>query len=244
MSLMETGGNLTQTFALYPTISLGHALGVNSVRCATLMCMLATKFRVLFSDIGGVLGTNGWDSKARRAICARFGLDIEDIEPRHRLMFDTYERGYLDFESYLRHVFLNVPRPFSVEDLREFAYSQSVAWTENIDFFGLVKRKNGLKLGLISNEGQGITEHRVGKFKLRELADFMVVSHFVHMRKPDRGIWELALNLAQVKTDESIYIDDRPMFANIAAELGFTSIHHVSLEDTREKFRKLGLQTE
>ena len=204
--------------------------------------MSEKNFKVLFSDIGGVLGTNGWGSEAREAICAKFGMDFAEIEPRHRLMFDTYERGYMDFREYLEHVFFNVPRSFSIEEVRDFAYCQSIPWTENIEFLKQVRDANRLKLALISNEGQGITEHRVNKFKLRELADFLVVSCFVHMRKPDRSIWQLALDLAQVTTDESIYIDDRAIFADRAAELGFTAIHHVSLENTREQLEGLGLK--
>lgn len=206
--------------------------------------MAASKYQVLYSDIGGVLGTNGWDTNLRRGICDHFELSFDEIESRHHLMFDSYERGYLTFEQYLHYVFFEKPRPFELAQVRDYTYAQSVAWPENIALFRLVKRANGLKLGLVSNEGGGITEHRVGKFGLRDLADFMVISHCVHLRKPDRAIWNLALDLAQVTAAESIYIDDREMFVNIAADIGFTAIHHVSLESTREQFRQLGLVVE
>jgi putative hydrolase of the HAD superfamily len=159
-------------------------------------------------------------------------------------MFDTYERGFMRFEEYLRHVFFASPRDFSLEELRDYAYTASVPWAENIAFFARVKKTNGLKFGLISNEGQGITEYRVGKFGLRDLADFIVVSHCVHMRKPDRQIWQLALDMAQATPAESIYVDDREMFVDVAAGIGFTAIQHVSLESTRAQFQKLGLTLE
>ena len=195
----------------------------------------------MYCDIGGVLGTNGWDGKLRKRITDHFGVDFDEIEARHHLMFDSYERGYMSFESYLEYVFFNAPRPFTLEELRSYTYNASTAWPDNIEFFARVKRDNQLKLALISNEGRGITEHRVGKFGLRELADFMVISHYVHFRKPDLEIWRLALNLAQVTADESIYIDDREMFANVAREMGFTALHHTSLEMTRSELKKLGL---
>jgi putative hydrolase of the HAD superfamily len=69
----------------------------------------------------------------------------------------------------------------------------------------------------------------------------MVVSSFVHLRKPDRAIWQLALDLAQSTPEESIYVDDREMFVEVAADMGFTTIHHVSLENTRKSFEQLGL---
>ena len=198
-------------------------------------------FRMLYSDIGGVLGTNGWDTPLRQEICTRFRVDHDEIESRHRLMFDSYERGFLTFEEYLRHVFFASPRDFTWESVRDFTYAASTPWPENINFFKNVKARNNLKMALISNEGQGITEYRIAKFGLRELADYMVISHFTHLRKPDREIWKLALQLGGATAQESIYIDDREMFVNIAAEIGFTTVHHTSLEKTRAHLERLGL---
>ena len=205
--------------------------------------MPPARFRALYSDIGGVLGTNGWDASLRKQICDHFGADVDEVDSRHHLTFDSFERGYMSFETYLTYVFFNVPRAFTLEEVRTYAYNASTAWPENIQFFSRVKRDNHLKLALISNEGRGITEHRVGKFGLRELADFMVISHYVHFRKPDLEIWRLALNLAQVTAEESIYIDDRQMFVDVAEEMGFTAIQHTSLENTQAKLKKLGLVT-
>ncbi len=198
-------------------------------------------FRMLYSDIGGVLGTNGWDTPLRQELCARFLLDHGEIESRHRLMFDSYERGFLTFEEYLRHVFFATARNFIWEDLRDFTYAASTPWPENIEFFKRVKAHNGLKMALISNEGQGITEHRIRKFGLRELADYMVISHYTHLRKPDREIWRLALQLGGTTPQESIYIDDREIFVGVAAELGFTAVHHTTLAKTQAHLRQLGL---
>ena len=124
--------------------------------------------------------------------------------------------------------FFGVSRTFSLDEVRSLAYDSSIAWTDNIDFFRQVKLRNHLKLALISNEGGGITQHRVNAFKLRELADFMVVSHFVGYRKPDHQIWKLALDLAQASPSESIYIDDRPLFVQVAADLGFTAFQCIT----------------
>jgi len=156
-------------------------------------------------------------------------------------MFDSYERGFMSLEDYLAYVIFWTERPFTLDAIREFTYSQSIPWVENIEFFRQLKTRNSLKLALISNEGAGITEYRVEKFKLRELADFLVISNFVRFRKPDTDIWKLALNLAGAAPSESIYIDDRELFANVAASIGFTTIHHTSLLKTRKRLQELGL---
>ena len=203
--------------------------------------MAQSRFIALFSDIGGVLGTNGWDTALREKIAEHFECDHSEIQARHRMMFDSYERGYMTFEQYLNRVFFASPRSCRVEDVRDYAYSLSVPWPENIALLRQVKKENGLKVALISNEGEGLTEYRVRKFGLRELADFLVFSHFVHMRKPDLEIWRLALNLAQVEASEAIYIDDREIFVDVAADLGFAVIQHTSVQETRDRLRSLGL---
>ena len=204
--------------------------------------MSGKDFRIIFSDIGGVLGTNGWDSGLRANVVAQFQLDAVEIERRHHLLFDSYERGYQTFEQYLKYVFFTEPRGFELAELREFIFAGSVPWPESLELFRQVKVANGVKLALISNEGQGITEHRIDRFKLREVADFMVVSHCVHMRKPDSQIWQLALDLAQVTADQAIYVDDRQVFVDVANDLGFTAFQHVSVEQTRRSFQGLGLK--
>ena len=205
--------------------------------------MAHPRFRVLYSDIGGVLGTNGWDSSIRRNVCSKFAIPHEEIDARHQLMFDSFERGFMKFEDYLRWVFFASPRAFSLEELSDAVFSASVPWPENIALFHRVKCANGLKFGLISNEGQGITEYRMNVFGLREVADFMLVSHFVHMRKPDPNIWHLALDLAQMTPEQCVYVDDRQMFVDVAANLGFSAFQHVDLDSTRRKFEALGLST-
>jgi len=203
--------------------------------------MSSPRFRMLYSDIGGVLGTNGWDSRLRDSLCAEFGLEVDEIERRHHLMFDSFERGFLTFEEYLSRVIFFAPREFTLEKVRDFAFEASRPWSENIEFFRRLRTASRLGFALISNEGQGITRHRIKKFGLRELCDFMVISHFTGFRKPDPEIWKLALDLAQVEASESIYVDDREIFVEAARELGFTAIRHTGLTTTREHFARIGL---
>lgn len=203
--------------------------------------MSRPRFHILYSDVGGVLGTNGWDTSLRHRIAEHFQVESREIEGRHHLNFDTYERGFISFEKYLNDVFFHEPRAFTVEQVRDYAYEASTPWPKNLEFYRNIKAANGLKLGLISNEGRGLTEHRVRKFGLRDLADFMVFSHTTHLRKPDPEIWRLALNLAQASPDESLYIDDRPMFVEVAAEYGFTAVQYTSLGKLAEELSNLGL---
>src|SRR5690242_2106950 len=160
--------------------------------------MAHPRFKILFTDVGGVLATNGWDTDLRCNMVNHFGLDQAEVDSRHRLMFDSYERGHLSLDQYLQWTVFFEPRPFRMEDVKLWMFEQGKLLPGTYDLFRRVKARHGLKIALISNEGVGLTEDRVHRFRLGELADYMIFSHAVKLRKPDPQIWQLALNLAQV----------------------------------------------
>src|SRR5207302_3133980 len=55
---------------------------------------------VLF-DIGGVLGSNGWDREQRMTAVHRFGLDDEDFQYRHEETVGALESGQISLDEYL-----------------------------------------------------------------------------------------------------------------------------------------------
>ena len=44
---------------------------------------MTAEIQLVLFDIGGVLGTNGWDREQRAAAIEHFGLDAEDFQYRH-----------------------------------------------------------------------------------------------------------------------------------------------------------------
>jgi putative hydrolase of the HAD superfamily len=69
----------------------------------------------------------------------------------------------------------------------------------------------------------------------------MLFSNLVGMRKPDPGIWKLGLSLANLVPKEVVYIDDRKMFVDFAASLGFTAYQHISAPETAKYLTTVGL---
>jgi putative hydrolase of the HAD superfamily len=195
----------------------------------------------LFLDIGGVLLTNGWDRKARQLAAQTFQLDYYDIEERHHLTYDTYEEGKLNLDDYLQRVVFCQPRSFSMDDFKDFMLSRSQPITSMIDLVRSIKTQYHLKTIAVSNEGREINAYRIHTFGLDELIDTFVSSCFVHYRKPDPDIYRIALDISQTSPAQVAYIDDRPLFIEIANSLGIHGIHHVDLSSTRSSLEQLGL---
>jgi len=199
------------------------------------------RIRALFVDIGGVLLTNGWDRTARREAARRFELDYDEMNERHHLSFDTYEQGKLGLDAYLDRIVFYRERPFTREAFTEYMFAQSKPLPEMIDLVRALKHRHGLKVAAISNEGRELTLHRVAAFDLASFIDFFVSSCFVHLRKPDADMYRMALDCAQVPAEEVLYVDDRPLFVEVARGLGLDGIVHVDVETTRRGLAARGL---
>jgi putative hydrolase of the HAD superfamily len=195
----------------------------------------------LFLDIGGVLLTNGWDRRTRMAAAEKFGLEHAEMDERHHLTFDTYEEGKLSLDEYLDRVVFYQERSFSREEFRAFMYAQSRPFPQMIELIRALKAHYHLQVAAVSNEGRELTVYRVQQFKLGAFIDFFVSSCFVHYRKPDTDIYRIALDIAQVKPDQVVYIDDRPMFVEVAQSLGIRGIVHKSYETTQKALAAIDL---
>lgn len=196
----------------------------------------------LFTDLGGVLLTNGWDRGLRKLVASHFQVDPDEMDERHHLTYDTYEAGKISLSVYLERVIFWEPREFTEEAVVDFMLSQARGFPEMIEMYKQVKAKNGLKVVVVSNEGRELTADRIRRFRLKEFVDIFVVSSYVHFRKPDEDIFRIALDVAQAEPGEVVYVDDRQMFTEVACRLGMREVWHRDLAGTRAAFEALGLR--
>ncbi len=198
----------------------------------------------LFLDIGGVLLTNGWGHQFRELDAKVFDLDLAEINERHKLTVETYEIGKLTLEEYLNLVVFYRERTFSLAEFQKFMFEQSKPYPKMIELIRKLKGKYKLKIVVVSNEGRELNEYRIRNFKLDELVDSFISSCYVHVRKPDADIFRIALDTAQVPAKRIAYIENNPMFVQIAEGLGIKCILHTDYKSTCAKLASLGLEVE
>jgi putative hydrolase of the HAD superfamily len=200
-----------------------------------------TAISCAFLDIGGVLLTDGWDHLARKRAAKHFKLDWAEMEERHHLTFEIYEEGKITLQEYLSLVVFHKKRPFTRDQFRRFMFAQSKPFPEMISLVAQLKLQLGMKIAIVSNEGRELNAYRIRKFNLDRFVDCFISSCFVHIRKPDADIFRLALDIAQVQASRAVYIDNTPLFVQIAEGLGIQSILHTDCKSTRAGLSALGL---
>lgn len=199
------------------------------------------RIKTLFTDIGGVLLTNGWDHNSRAKAVEHFQLDPKETQERHGMTFDTYEVGKITLDEYLERVVFYEERDFTKEDFRQFMFAQSQPYDDMLNLVKELKQKYNLKIAVVSNEGRELNEHRIQTFALNKFVDFFISSSFVHFRKPDVDIFKVAIDIAQVNPAETLYLEDRMMFVQVSETVGLKGVHHTDYESTKKIFEEYGL---
>jgi len=202
----------------------------------------SSSITTLFLDIGGVLLTDGWSHVSRKLAAKTFSLNFEEMEVRHNMILDIYEKGKLTLEEYLSRVVFYQKRPFTRAQFRKFMFAQSKPYPKMIELVHRLKARYGLKIVVVSNEARELNAYRIRKFKLDDFVDFYISSCFVHLRKPDADIFRMALDIAQVPANRVVYIENLQMFVKVAKGLGIRGICHTDYKSTCAKLASFGLE--
>lgn len=181
--------------------------------------------RAIFSDVGGVLGSNGWDRPARRKTVEEFGIGWMDFADRHDLLVNAFEIGHLSLDAYLDRTVFYLPRDFTKEEFREAMFSRSQPFPEPLDFYARVAQSRKYLMAALNNESLELNLHRIWKFGLQKLFSVFFSSCFLGIKKPNDGIYVLALQLTQLPPEECLFIDDRSLNVERARQMGMQTIH-------------------
>jgi putative hydrolase of the HAD superfamily len=200
-----------------------------------------TQIKTLFLDVGGVLLTNGWDHHARKRAAKHFKLDWAEMQERHSLNFNIYETDKLTLQEYLGWVVFYKKRSFTRTQFWRFMCAQSQPYSEMIELMRKLKDKYGLKIVVLSNEARALNAYRIHTFKLAGFVDAFVSSCLVRLHKPDAAIFRLALDIAQTPAHRVVYIENTPMFVQVAENLGIRGLLHTDYRSTCEKLNAFGL---
>ncbi len=199
------------------------------------------KISAIFWDVGGVLLSNAWDREQRQRTLQHFGLDEVEFDDRHDMLISSFERGKISLQEYLERTIFYRARPFTQEVFTEYMFSLSQPDTETLKLAGELARSGKYLMSTINNESKELNLFRIRTFGLREIFSLFVSSCFVGLRKPEDGIYRLALEITQRDPGECCFVDDRELNLESASKLGMQVIHMEKAEQLRREFVKLGI---
>jgi putative hydrolase of the HAD superfamily len=196
--------------------------------------MEKTDLKVLFLDVGGVLLSNGWGHESRAAAAKEFNINYENSTGCTSLFLTCLRSVTLPWKNTLIRSSLTsrvnlqgrILKHLCLHNLLscQVCCNGSSNGKEPARAFGSFQ---------LNNEPKELNDYRIKKFKLHPLFDAFISSCEVGMRKPDPGIFKLAMGVALAAPEQCYYFDDRPMLVEAAARLGINAFHHRGFESSK-----------
>ena len=196
----------------------------------------------IFWDVGGVLLSNAWDGAQRHRALTQFGLDEAEFHDRHEMLVSSFERGKISLDEYLDRTVFYRPRAFTRQALRDYMFSLSQPNVETLELARELAKGRRCLMSTINNESRELNLYRIETFGLRDIFSLFVSSCFVGLRKPEEGIYRLALEITQKPPEQCCFVDDRPLNLESATRLGMYTIRAVNAGQIRDELNKLGVE--
>ena len=196
----------------------------------------------LIFDLGGVVVR--WDPAAIMASV------FQDQKLRAKVREGVFEhadwleldRGTLDREDAIRRAAQRVG--MAEGEIRKLLLAvppSLVPIPETVDLLYRLKAQ-GHPLYCLSNMHVASIEHLEREQKFFEVFRGKVISCRLNLCKPERAIYEQALELNKLKADETVFIDDVDVNVAAAAQLGMRTIQFRNAAQCERELRALGIK--
>lgn len=196
------------------------------------------KIKAVFFDFGGVIQRTEYQAP-RQQLAQRFGMEYEDID---NIVFNspTAKQATVGDIPVNKH-WEAVAKRLKV-DKKEIEKVEAEFFAGDLLDLSILEYLRSLRpryvTGLISNAWSDMREYLIRK-KIDDAFEHLTISAEVGVAKPEAKIYQLALEQAQVKAGEAVFVDD--VLANIEAceAVGMKGIHFKDPHASMEQLKKL-----
>jgi putative hydrolase of the HAD superfamily len=197
--------------------------------------------KAIIFDWGGVLIENPAPAMIKY-FSDSLGVEGGEINYAGDQLVLRFQKGIISEDTLWQEVCrtLKIQKPSS-PSLWYDAFRKS--YKPRMEMFSLASRlkRDGYRVGLLSN-----TEIPAMKFFEEQRYDMFEATIFscaVGVSKPERRIYEIALDALQVLSHEAIFIDDREDFIAGAKKIGIKTIHFITQLQVKTELRSLFKKT-
>ena len=207
--------------------------------------MSGSMIKTIFFDIGGVL----IDIHPERTY--QYLSDSADVEVsmvKESFPWDAhdqYERGIMNNEDWFITYKESLPQPCCLKR-SDFWNAWKLLLGEEKNTVNILEALNKqYSIWLLSNTNPKHIQDEIEKrYLFPSLVNGAVYSFDVGVRKPEKEIYEIAMQRANANPQECLFIDDLIENIQAAKQIGIEGIHFISSEQLKQELVRLGIINE
>ena len=158
---------------------------------------------------------------------------------------DIYHQGKITDEEFYKQS-CEVLGTCALDQTQFFDSFNSIIDKLNLDIVDLIKKiknSNDFKFICMSNINSSHWKYlKKQKWDTWEIFDEFILSHEIHITKPDPKMFKLAIQKARCKPEEILFIDDGLNNVRSARDLGINAIRYMGLDNLVEELLKFGIK--
>lgn len=179
--------------------------------------------KTIFFDLGGVLINFSHEKMCENiAQCCQIDNDLVRAHLFKKGLGEQYERGEIDSHTIHKHFCQLSGIALDFAELMEAAASIFSPKKEMPPILENLKKQN-ISLFLLSNTCDAHFRYVKKHYKFLELFDGYILSYEAASRKPEKTIYETALQISRTPVEECFYTDDVPEYVDAALSYGIDS---------------------
>ena len=200
--------------------------------------------KTIIFDLGGVIVDLDYSNFYKQIIALS---PLENPQTQIMLEFfrqsDLYHQGKMTDEEFYK-LACEILQVCMIDQNQFFeAFNSIISNSSQPEMISLLKELKNMKkykliaLSNVNSSHWNYLLNKKGDF-LEYFSEF-ILSHEVHLTKPDPRIFQLAIEKSECKAEEIVYIDDGLNNIRSANELGIRGLYFTTIEDLIEEFKKL-----
>ena len=200
--------------------------------------------KTIIFDLGGVIVDLDYSNFYKQIIALS---PLEKPQTRIMLEFfrqsDLYHQGKMTDEEFYK-LACEILQVCMIDQNQFFeAFNSMISNSSQPEMISLLKELKCMKkykLIALSNVNSSHWDYILNKkWDFLEYFSEFILSHEVHLTKPDPRIFQLAIEKSGCKAEEIVYIDDGLNNIRSANDLGIRGLYFTNVEDLIEEFKKL-----
>jgi putative hydrolase of the HAD superfamily len=191
----------------------------------------------IFFDVGGVLLDDFIELKTTD-LALKYGKEPAALLLLRKKMRPLADAGKISDSEFWRSLLRESGVEAVEEDCEIDQYMRPIK--EGLDLACRLKQ-NGYRLAILSNDSKEMFQRKRELFGFDSLFKEIIVSSDYGVIKPNPGLYRIALRRMKVKSQEAIFIDDRPENLVAAEKLGMRTIQYQSAGQAEMELKKMGI---
>jgi putative hydrolase of the HAD superfamily len=193
----------------------------------------------IFFDLGNVLIFFD-HQKMCRQVAEYSGLQFDLVQEVMQKYGDLYERGHVDSKMIHEELSRMAQKKLQFDTLMH-AISNIFEPNEETISIAQELKKRGHRLFLLSNTCEAHFEFVFAQYPFLKHFDGYVLSYEVGARKPEKKIYEKALEIAGCRNEECFYTDDILPYVETARSLNIDAEQYLTPKDLTQHLIARGI---